>query len=125
MGLDTSHNCWHGSYSSFARFRNEVADHAKTHYGYVPNYDGHPERALYGWWDKDHPFSDILDVFFLHSDCEGWIFPKHAELLADRLDALVDYASDDGTQWCARARLRQFVDGLRRAADQWEVVAFR
>lgn len=25
MGLDTTHNAWHGSYSGFARFRNEIA----------------------------------------------------------------------------------------------------
>jgi len=25
MGLDTSHNCWHGSYSGFARWRNALA----------------------------------------------------------------------------------------------------
>lgn len=25
MGLDTSHNCWHGPYSAFARWRNDIA----------------------------------------------------------------------------------------------------
>jgi hypothetical protein len=24
MGLDTSHNCWHGAYSSFAHWRNDI-----------------------------------------------------------------------------------------------------
>lgn len=24
MGLDTSHNCWHGSYTGFARWRNDI-----------------------------------------------------------------------------------------------------
>jgi hypothetical protein len=25
MGLDTTHNCWHGAYSAFMRWRQEIA----------------------------------------------------------------------------------------------------
>lgn len=134
MGLDTSHNCWHGSYGGFKMFRDEVAVAAKVHYGYKPDYKGHPMRAFLGWWDNDwdgtagdpssHFYGDILDVFFVHSDCDGYIFPMQARPLADALDALVGYMVEDDPNWSPRSRLRQFVAGLRAAADEYEIVTF-
>jgi hypothetical protein len=127
MGLDTTHNCWHGSYSTFKAFRENVRDAAQSHLGYTPDYDAHPERAFYGWWDKDHNFTDILDVFFIHSDCEGWVFPTHARPLAARLELLVPHVSDDdgwSPEFSTRGRLVTFIAGLRAAADNWEVVVF-
>lgn len=136
MGLDTSHNCWHGSYGSFKRFRGLVAEAAKEHYGYEPDYDAHPFRAYMGWWDFEHehqresdwhPLTEPLDGFFIHSDCDGWIFPHHAGLIADRLEPLVGYL-DDGEpafgQGSPRAVLRQFIAGLREAWENGDVVGF-
>lgn len=135
MGLDTSHNCWHGPYSAFKRFREAVADAAKEHRGYEPSYDGHPFRAFMGWWDfshdyerepDHHPYADPLDVFFVHSDCDGWIFPGDADVLADNLEPLLGYMSTDELDWAVhRDRLREFIEGLRSARDNWEPVAFR
>lgn len=131
MGLDTSHGCWHGPYSAFKAFRDQVKIAAKEHYDYEPNYDGHPPRAFMGWWDpqmdpEGHSYEHILDVFFVHSDCEGWIFPQDAGLLADALDALVGYMPEtDGLAWSTdRQRLRDFVTGLREAAEEWMPVRF-
>ena len=119
MGLDTSHNCWHGSYSTFGAFRDAVAIAAKDQYGYEPDYTAHPIRCYYGWWDADHPYADVLDVFFVHSDCEGYIFPVDAERLADRLKPLRQHVGE----W--KDRLQAFIDGLESAADEWEIVEFR
>lgn len=136
MGLDTTHDCWHGPYSAFKRFREEVAAAAKEHYGYEPDYDAHPFRAFMGWWDFPHEYereadwhepSDILDVFFVHSDCDGWIFPCHAGVLADKLDVLVGYLDDETLAYhnlTSRAALKQFVKGLHKACDNGEVVGF-
>lgn len=136
MGLDTSHNCWHGPYSAFKRFREDVAAAAKEHYGYEPDYDTHPFRAFMGWWDfpheyhRDdghHEFSHILDVFFIHSDCDGWIFPQHGGQLADALSELVGYMDAGEPAYrmlTPREALRVFIEGLRDAADNWEVVSF-
>ena len=126
MGLDTTHDCWHGPYSSFKRFRDEVAVAAAEHYGYVPVYEG-PSRVYYGWWDDDHPYSHILDVFFLHSDCGGWIFPRDAGSLADALDPLIGYLADEPNMHrihSSREKLRAFVAGLRSAAEEWQIVGF-
>ena len=127
MGLDTTHDCWSGPYSAFKRFRDDVAAAALEHCGYVPNYEDHPLRAYQGWWDDDHPYTDILDVFFVHSDCDGYIFPHHAEPLADALEVLVGYMSDANDRVgypTPRDRLRDFIFGLRKAADEWEIVRF-
>ena len=135
MGLDTSHDCWHGPYSAFARFRDAVAVVAKEHYGYEPDYDAHPLRAYSGWWDFEltdgrrdpdhHGYVDPLDVFFIHSDCDGWIFPHDGRKLADRLDPLVGYLDDEDKGWPTdRALLRRFIAGLRLAAENWEIVEF-
>lgn len=127
MGLDTTHDCWHGSYGGFKDFRDEVAAAARQVKDYVPRYNNRPLRAFYGWWDDDHPFDHILDVFFVHSDCEGYIFPQHAGPLADALEELVESVPSDEAddRWSWQNRLRQFIAGLRSAADEWQIVEFR
>jgi hypothetical protein len=126
MGLDTTHDCWHGPYSSFKRFRAEVADAAWRAFKYRPDYEAHPARAFQGWWDDDHPYRDVLDVFFIHSDCDGYIFPQHLDDLVRRLDDLIPWMSDRGPYEFAspREELEQFIRGLRKALDEWDIVQF-
>lgn len=125
MGLDTSHDCWHGPYSWFARWRLSLAKTlamptlTDERFG-VERYelpDGEWQARNYmGWWDENP--ENILTVLFVHSDCDGYIFPQHAEPLADALEKIrtndedMDYLTD------------QFVAGLRKAADNWEIVEF-
>src|SRR5262245_45834798 len=112
MGLDTTPGCWHGSYSSFATWRNQLAwysdwagnndstlssdpDWHSVSYvipedrgpdqGPLPDEeyevdgetytihwaDHYPNSVYLGHWDKDP--EDVLDVLFIHSDCEGKI----------------------------------------------------
>lgn len=127
VGLRVSHGCFEGGYGGFARFREAVAAAAKEHYGYEPNYEEHQLLRTYqGWWDDEHPWSHPLDVLFIHSDCDGWIFPHDAKELADALEPLIDYLPKDKyASFTNRAALRGFVEGLRKAADKWEVVTFR
>ncbi len=121
MGLDTSHNCWHGSYSGFSTFRDVLGEAAARVKGYSPDYSAHPRRAFYGWWDADHNYSDILDVLFVHSDCEGYIFPEHATALADALEELAPHVK--GNDYVS-GHLTEFIAGLRLAGDEWEIVEF-
>ena len=132
MGLDVSHNCWQGPYPDFAKFREAVAAVAKAYYGYEPEYDAHPPRAFLGWWDNrfptatgGHRYTDALDVFFIHSDSEGWIFPQDAGALAARLEPLLDHLGDDQRPASPRKWLEQFIAGLREASELYEVVEFR
>lgn len=115
MGLDTSHDCWHGSYSWFAEWRQAVANAANA--SYLPPADL-PNRVFYGWWD-DEP-EDIINVLMWHSDCEGYIFPQHAEKLARRL---LDVAPAMPEGWM-RDKTYAFAAGLLKAADAWQIVEF-
>lgn len=130
MGLDTSHNCWHGPYSAFKRFRDAIADAAKKVDGYEPDYDAHPWRAYAGWWwegpDEGNTRTHPLDVFFVHSDCDGYIFPQDAlDLIPalERVGAHVEGELRPGVEM--RKALDQFIQGLRDAVDEWEIVEFR
>ena len=132
VALDVSHNCWQGPYADFGEFREAVAAAAKEHYLYQPEYDAHPPRAFLGWWDNrfpqdtgGHRYIDALDVFFVHSDCEGWIFPQDAGALAARLEPLLDHLDDDQGPASPRQALVKFIAGLREASELDEVVEFR
>lgn len=131
MGLDVSHNCWQGPYPDFAKFREAVAAAARAHYHYEPDYEKHPRRAFLGWWDNrfpvstgGHRYTDALDVFFIHADDEGWIFPQDAGVLADRLEPLIDLLDVDDEAGSPRRQLQQFIAGLRDAYELYEVVEF-
>ena len=54
MGLDTTHDCWRGSYSSFNRFRYSLAEQIGIN---LDDYSGYNENELM--------------PLFNHSDCDG------------------------------------------------------
>lgn len=133
MGLDTSHECWHGAYSAFYRFRHELAKAA----GYpiaeerglevmdLP-WDLYTEDNLMGDWNDEVP-EDPLLVLLVHSDCDGVIHPKQGAPLADRMEELIPKlpAGVGGGHigdW--RDTVQQFVDGLRSAALHGDDVEF-
>ncbi len=116
MGLDTTHNAWHGPYSAFGRFREAVAEAA-----------GIPLQEMDGFggdlsWDRyaEDPISALLD----HSDCEGDIDVRALLPLADRLEALAPQI--EVGFWSSRWReaARQFAKGCRAAAAAGEPVGF-
>ena len=137
MGLDTSHNCWSGPYSSFMRWRRQIAEAAKWppldlmagFYSeeYVPEDRlrtrpatdlDNVRRQLPISWD---PFKrDVLAILLNHSDCDGEIEWGHCAALADRLEGLVPALNDRE----ALENTRQFIVGLRTAHDAGESVEF-
>lgn len=132
MGLDTSHDCWHGAYSAFTRWRNALAEAA----GYaIVNINGHTaalidwghitERQLFGDWETTP--SDPLIVLIAHSDCEGEIRPAQAAQLAARLEELLPLLPNEDAgghigNW--RDKTQVFINGLRAAASANESVEF-
>ncbi len=126
MGLDTSHNCFHGSYGGFGDWRNHVA--AAAEYGVmqtdgrytVPrvDYSQFERRNYEGIWDTAP--SDMLLVLFVHSDCDGVIKAEHCGPLADRLESLLPRM---GEHYYAEIT-QQFITGLRAAAAAGEDVDF-
>lgn len=51
MGLDTSHNCWHGAYSAFMRWRQEIAKAA-----------GIPLMLMEGFYELGSRYGGIEDA---------------------------------------------------------------
>ena len=135
MGLDTSHDCWHGAYGAFARWRRELARAA----GYKileprlgqPDYDlpwdMFEEKNYQGEWDSP-PGDDPLLFLLAHSDCDGVIHPGQGIHIARRLESLLpllDESASGGHVTSMRDKTQQFIDGLRKAAAAGEDVEFR
>lgn len=138
MGLDTSHGCWHGAYSAFARWRNKLAEVAGYEIAEVKFRDSMftHECALvdYGHISSDETMgdwaqtpADPLLVLIAHSDCDGWIRARDAGPLADRIAELLPLLPDEAgvghiRHW--RDTTQRFIDGLRAAAEAGEDVVF-
>lgn len=133
MGLDMSHDAWHGAYSAFTRFRNELAVAA----GYeLTRYDGtffdivkldwdrFVEKNYYGDWDT--PPDDPLMILIVHSDCEGEIPTEYCEHLANRIEQLIPKLSTVGAGHVPnpQEKARELVAGLRLAASEGEPIEF-
>lgn len=137
MGLDTTHDCWHGGYSAFSRWREKVAEVA----GYLirpvkwsENYERNSvllewhryqeDKEIMGEWDETP--HDPLIVLFAHSDCDGVIHPAQAGPLADALEALLPSLEGDGGGHVGNYRdtTQRFIDGLRNAVAANEDVGF-
>ena len=131
MGLDTSHDCWHGAYSAFNRFREKIAEVS----GYRQQWDAgrfdvddgedtSPSGIYDGNWKKAP--SDPVLLLLLHSDCDGKIEPDHCRLLADRLEGLLPNLHGDGGGHLGdyAEATKRFIAGLREAAAANEPVEF-
>lgn len=125
MGLDTSHNCWHGSYGAFNTFRTAIAK------ANGKSFDHHYSRrcsnhSISGKWGTRKAPDDILEVLLCHADCTGIIPARFCSALADGLEAIHNKLPGDTDQhpdWI-RANNRQFIAGLRDAANRNEDVTF-
>lgn len=124
MGLDTTHDCWHGAYTAFSRWRDKLAELA----GYTFHPHGEPFKLrgdtgmdvmaigrvlvdldwggiesvighdLNGRWPsipvRPDGTPDPLIVLLAHPDGEGEIQVDMLEPLADRLEELLPKLAD-------------------------------
>lgn len=146
MGLDTTHGCWHGAYSAFMRWREELAkvaglpplclmegffDRGSYRDPLAPYAERYRESAatIYAClpikWDALKP--DPLHALLYHSDCDGEIAAEECGPIADSLERLLPLLppGDGGGHigdW--REKTQTFIDGLRRAAAANEPVGF-
>lgn len=114
MGLDTTHDCWHGPYSSFGDFRRALAEAA----GMPPLYEMAGYKNGFRAWDSIPP--DVLHKLLNHSDCEDEIEANDCAPLADRMEELLPKIESD--YW--REKAEDFIAGLRLAASKQEPVEF-
>lgn len=153
MGLDTTHDAWHGAYSAFMRWREKVAELAglpplQLMEGfYQPiqggaEYGGLPTMFCNGYqrdsdtlkrldallpikWDclKPSPLHELL----FHSDCDGEIPAASCGPIAVELQKLIPLMPQgDGGGHIGnwRDKTQQFIDGLLAAAAAGEPVGF-
>jgi hypothetical protein len=120
MGLDISHDCWHGGYSLFLRWRCEIARVAGID---LMNMDGYAKSGGIKW-ESLKP--DVLHVLLNHSDCDGYIQWRYTKKLADRLTELLPLLEDEsyGSTPSCRSQTEPFIEGLLRAYEAHERVEF-
>ena len=147
MGAWVSHGAWSGSYSSFNRWRTQVASAAgywvlpipkfsegesgdsrlTWHYPFIIIDWGHIEpKQLQGEWDETP--ADPLMVLIAHSDCSGVLYPEQAVPLADRLEELLSVVENEGEEirgvMNAKSLTEKFIRGLRLAVEKNEFLEF-
>lgn len=149
MGLDISHDCWHGAYSAFMRWREKITEiaglpplnlmegfYASDHY-MNPIYWAKQSNCAKGSFDdmeRQLPIKwaclkpDILYELLYHSDCDGELSVEICKKLYPRLEEILKLMpSGDGGghigNW--KDKTQQFIDGLKEAVSRNEIVTFR
>lgn len=120
MGLDTTHDAWHGAYSSFMRWRKEICRVAGL--GDLNDYEG------YGGAKSLAAIEDTgLLILFRHSDCDGEMLPAECKLVADSLSKLLPqlHGDFDGHIGPIRDKTTQFINGCLLAYGKGEKLEFR
>ena len=89
MGLDTSHNAWHGPYSSFNNFRRWLAEKIEIN---LNDYIGYRnESATKKLTSIDHKLMPL----FNHSDCEGILTPDECKQIAEGIEEVLKNMSKE------------------------------
>lgn len=123
MGLDCSHNAWHGAYSAFMRWREKIAEVAglpplELMEGfYSPLMTGRPPTLYHGMNTLNPAFGpdsrpylaglddrlpikweslkpNALHELLYHSDCDGEIAADRCGPIADELERLIPLLPD-------------------------------
>lgn len=142
MGLDTTHDCWHGAYSAFSRWREKLAEVAGYDIVTLDLQHDHGRTMTcidWGLWPEsayyDPPYvpcrldgtPDPLLLLIMHSDCEGKIRHEFLGQLAKRLEELLpQLEGQDGGGHIGDYgdKTRSFIEGLRLADSRGEDVEF-
>jgi len=146
MGLDTTHNCWHGAYSAFMEWRIKIAhlagfpplelmegfwegSHLQEVFGMTNFCRGSFERLMERLpikWDnyEENP----LTILLRHSDCEGIICYDDAPYIARELEKLLlqmkTIPDQNGHIGNWHQKTSQFIKGLRLASTMKENIEF-
>lgn len=134
MGLDTTHGCWNGPYSTFMRWRQwinlyvmqdraEEGDAGAKEIAYM----GATREAITRAWEEGRydDQSVPINVLMNHSDCDGEIPHDVCGPLADALQSIVDRRMPPRALYDEqRPATERFIAGLREAAAAGEAVEF-
>jgi hypothetical protein len=125
MGLDISHNAFHGAYSSFMRFRLAIVEAVGGTYE-------RPSYLLPDGYEKEN--APGLHEFLSHSDSDGEISPESCKVIADELEAILPKIEEmdlNEYEWGHITRdggilavTKRFIEGCRKAHEANEPLNF-
>lgn len=116
MGLDTTHGCWSGSYSSFNAFRTRIAELIGVSLWDFEGFGGSKSFNT-----LDHPIKPLLN----HSDCDGILTSEECYSVSKGIDLILkDYHEEEAGIFSFKDLLVQFRDGCLLAYSSNENVEF-
>lgn len=119
MGLDTTHNCWHGPYSSFNRFRHSLAEQIGIS---LDDYCGYNDNGTKDLGKIKHDIRPLLN----HSDCDGHLTPLQAKRVAKGLDNILNNLNNEiQFDYNFVEKITEFRDGCLLAFKNKEKIEFR
>ena len=118
MGLETSHDCWNGSYSSFNRFRYSLGHQIGID---LDDYIGYNEKGTKDLSKIDHELMPL----FNHSDCDGRLTIKECKSIVKGLNSILENFNDKTqADWGFKENIIQFRDGCLDAISKKQMVKF-
>lgn len=119
MGLDTTHDAWHGPYSFFNNFRKDIAAQIGINLDDCIGFGGNCTIDLS---KIDHPIITLLG----HSNCDGEITVEECRKTIIGIDQILDNLDKDliKNHEFFMTDLLQFKKGCEKAIKQNEPIEF-
>ncbi len=121
MGLDTTHNAWHGSYSSFNQWRTWLADKVGISLQKMEGFGGDIE------WTEEMKEQNYYPLLY-HSDCDGDLSIEECKKIKSFLEKILDTKpnvdKDRLIDW-NYAHTLSFFQGCQKAIEANEPIEFR
>lgn len=136
MGLDTTHDCWHGSYGSFSIFREKLAEAAGIPLDLMEGFYSEPYSESMEWLAprEGGPLCGDVRGTLIHAWIERhvtkWAPIAWESLKSDVLHVLLDHSDYDGdipAEQCAPLadRLEELLPNVGDGAGNWPVGIWR
>lgn len=131
MGLDVSHDCWHGGYHSFNTWRDTVSRYAGYSFDLYDTENGKVKAPVIDWQKIDNNNlmgkwkvmpSDPWWIIIAHYDCDGIIQKDHVKPLYERMEQILQLIPKDDT--VVYDKTVKFIEGLKFAYERNEKVTF-
>lgn len=118
MGLDTSHNCWHGPYSTFNRFRYSLGHQIGIN---LDEYAGYNNNGTKDLSEIEH---DLMPLFN-HSDCDGELSIEESKRIVKGLNSVLENFNEEMQfDFNFKKQIIQFRDGCMDAISKNEIIDF-
>ena len=119
MGLDTTHNCWHGGYGSFNMFRHLLAEQIDIN---LDEYNGYGADNGKDLTTIKHDIMPLLN----HSDCDGRLTLKESKRIIKGLDNILEnFKIDPKFDDYFKSKIIQFRDGCSDAVNKKQMIKFQ